>query len=111
MNNKELKELTKATDKIKELIETVPTGWIVLSANMTMLIQEYRRDKKYGTGNAGLSRVSVARWFKSQFGLTGHKKTLMKKIVSIINELVIDNYLSSDIGRRWNNRFAKVYTI
>ena len=87
-------ELKVAGETIKDFIETIPTGKIVFWANFKGLVRENGMRH-----NFRLSRVSLSRWFKYHFGLTGQRLTIEKKLREVLRELDI-NTLSYQENRQ-----------
>ena len=81
-------ELKVAEERIKDFIETIPTGKIVFWANYRALIRENELIKKYN-GEMRLSRANLPRLFKYHFGLTGQRETIEKKLKEILGKLDI----------------------
>ena len=81
-------ELKVAEEKIRDFIETIPTGKTVFWHNYNALIRENELIEKYN-GGMRLSRANLPKWFKYHFGLTGQRLTIESKLRAILRELDI----------------------
>ena len=82
-------ELEVAEERIRDFIETIPTGKTVFWHNYNALIRENELIEKYN-GGLRLSRANLPRWFKYHFGLTGQRVTIEKKLKEVLGKLDIN---------------------
>ena len=88
-------ELEVAMEKIKDFIETIPTGKQVLAINWHCLVTENDwDDMKKAQGSKRrlrFSRASLPRWFKYHFGLTGQRITIECKLRDAMNMIDVNS--------------------